>query len=186
MWCGSKSHVAPIVSVACCVVPFGAPAAAQEHAAVSQSHVRPEEPQLRALVSVGVDVSPTFRVIVGRIESSDVVVYISSRLMTTPRVAAHSSFIGAGGGRRYVQVVVDSRTGGPELMGLLAHELHHITEIAEEPSVVDARSLAALYRRIGFSVSVEAHRFETTAAIATGRRDARCDAPSVREPNGEG
>jgi hypothetical protein len=158
------------VSVASCVVALGTAAAAQEPPAVSQSHVRPEDPRLRAMVSVGVGVSPTFRAIVERIESSDVVVYIATRLMTTPRVAAQSSFIEAAGGRRYLQVIVDSRTSGPDLMGLLAHELHHITEIAEEPSVVDARSLAALYRRIGFSVSVEASRFETSAAIATGRR----------------
>jgi hypothetical protein len=159
------------VSIASCIVAFGiTTAAAQERAAASQSHVRPEEPQLRAAVSVGIDVSPTFRALVERIESSDIVVYISSHLMTTPRVAGQSTFLSAGGGRRYLHVAVDSRTTGPDLVGLLAHELHHITEIAGEPSVVDARSLATFYRRIGFSVSIEASRFETAAAIATGRR----------------
>ena len=59
------------------------------------------------------------------------------------------------------------------MIGLLAHELQHIAEIADEPSVVDDRSLAAFYRRVGFSVSLQANRFESAAAIAAGQRAAR-------------
>jgi len=54
-------------------------------------------------------------------------------------------------------------------MGLLGYELRHALEIVEEPSVVDARSLAILYCRIGFSCD-GMDQFDSTDAIEAGRR----------------
>jgi hypothetical protein len=54
---------------------------------------------------------------------------------------------------------------------LLGHELQHVVEIANEPSVVDERSLAAFYRRIGFKAAEsEVDRFESQRAIDAGQR----------------
>src|SRR5262249_17422989 len=81
------------------------------------------------------------------------------------------SFISAAGGRRYLHLAVDPKYAGCRLIALLGHELQHVVEIADEPSVVDERSLAAYYRRIGFSRwGWDAESFESQAAIDVGRR----------------
>jgi hypothetical protein len=88
-----------------------------------------------------------------------------------PGVAAHVSFMAAAGGRRYLAISVDPKYAGCQLTALLGHELQHAAEIAGEPSVVDARSLAAVYRRIGFaSGRWEQERYESRAAIDVGRQ----------------
>ena len=70
--------------------------------------------------------------------------------------------------------MIDSRASRATLIGLLGHELQHAAEIAGEPSVVDHESLAACYRRIGFSSPAGGrNRFESTAAIEAGRRVTR-------------
>ena len=123
------------------------------------------------MISRGVRVSPTLRGIVDRIESSDVIVYIDFRLLTTSGIQARSVFVCSAGGRRYLRVDIDRRFSGADAVGLIGHELQHAAEIAGEPSVVDARSFAAFYRRVGFiSVAGSTDHFETAAAVAAGRR----------------
>src|SRR5262245_18128637 len=144
--------------------------AAQEPAAPSH-HVRIANDQLRAMMTAGVEVSPTLRDIVQRIESSDVIAYVDTHLLTSSGVAAQSQFVNVTSGRRYLRVIIDSRFNGAVLVGLLGHELQHVLEIAGEPSVDDAPSLARFYRRVGFrSPAGGTNRFESAAAIATGRR----------------
>jgi hypothetical protein len=60
-------------------------------------------------------------------------------------------------------------------MAALGHELFHATEIAAEPSIVDVRTLAAFYERIGTqtSDSIGRRTFETQAAADAGRRARR-------------
>jgi hypothetical protein len=53
-------------------------------------------------------------------------------------------------GVRAVRVRVDARQPIPVVIAQLAHELRHATEIAAHPSVVDAPSLRAMYRAIGY------------------------------------
>ena len=60
-------------------------------------------------------------------------------------------------------------------MATLGHELFHATEIAAEPSVVDTRTMAAYYARIGIQTSDSDGKqtFETQAAADTGRQARR-------------
>jgi hypothetical protein len=147
------------------------PATAQESAAQSYTHIRTTKAQVRAVMSLGLKVSPTLRAIVEQIESSDVIAYIDTDLLTAPNVAGQSQFVNAAGGKRYVRVLIDTRFNGTMLLGLLGHELQHVAEIAGEPSIVDHRSLAAFYRRSGFrSPAGGTNRFESAAAIVAGRR----------------
>ena len=88
-----------------------------------------------------------------------------------PAIAADTAFISAAGGRRYVLVAIDPKYGGSQLIELIGHELRHAVEIADEPSVVDTRSLAKLYRRIGFGGDVgDGNHFDTHEAIEIGGR----------------
>ncbi len=138
---------------------------------VHDPHIRSQHAELLDAVTAGARTSPTLRRLVDRIESSDVVVYLETRRSPSAFVAAHLSFISAAGGRRYLHVVVDPKYAGCQLIGLLGHELQHAAEIAAEPSVVDERSLAAYYRRVGFTAGgAEAERFDSQAAIDAGRR----------------
>lgn len=117
------------------------------------------------------DASETFRALVARIDSSDVIAYLARQPSEVTGVAAHVSFVLAAGGRRYVRVAIDPKYGGCQLLALLGHELQHVAEIADEPSVVSERSLATFYRRVGYSIDdPESERFESRPAVDAGRR----------------
>jgi hypothetical protein len=60
-------------------------------------------------------------------------------------------------------------------MATLGHELYHAMEIADEPSIMDARTLAAVYLRIGRRTDTWGGRqtFETEAAADGGLRARR-------------
>jgi hypothetical protein len=137
---------------------------------VFDPHIRSRHAELLDAIDVGVRTSPTLRRLVDRLAASDVIVYLELRRSPSPFVAAHLSFISAAGGRRYVHVAVDPKYAGCQLIALLGHELQHAAEIADEPSVVDERSLAAYYRRIGFAAGDGEERFDSQAAIDAGRR----------------
>jgi hypothetical protein len=166
-----------LVRIACfasSLVVFAPSVFAHETALPVHPHIRTANRQLRVMMSAGVLVSPTLHGIVKRIEASDVIVYLDMHLLTTPGVAAQSQFVNATAGRRYLRVIIDSRFTGALLVGLIAHELQHIAEIAGEASVIDPPSLAAFYRRVGFkSPAGGTNRFESAAAIAAGRRVTR-------------
>jgi hypothetical protein len=177
------SRLLRIVPFVCCLFILANRPAAGEPAALFGNHIRSSDPRLISLMALAADVSPTFRDIVSRIEASDVVAYVSSRPLMARNVSGQSSIISAAAGRRYVRVVVDSRVTGAPLVGLLGHELQHVSEIAREPSVVDNRSLRALYQRIGFGSWTSHDAFESADAVAAGRRvlrDALAHAAAVR------
>jgi hypothetical protein len=160
-----------IAFLASSLVVFAPSVFAQDAALPFHPHIRTANRQLRAMMSAGLQVSPTLHGIIKRIELSDVIVYLDTHLLTTPGVAAQSQFVSTTAGHRYLRVIIDSRFSGAPLVGLIGHELQHVAEIAGEPSVVDPRSLATYYRRIGFkSPAGGTNRFESAAAIAAGRR----------------
>jgi hypothetical protein len=133
--------------------------------------IRSSDPEVLDAIETGAQASETLRELIAHVEASDIVVYVVLRPSPSPSVAAHVSFISAAGGRRYVYIVIDPRYGGCQLTALLGHELQHVVEIADEPSVVDERSLAEFYRRIGFATNGWAlERFESQRAIDAGQR----------------
>jgi hypothetical protein len=138
------------------------------------SHIRSGDPVVADALATGVKASAALRAIVSHIESSDVVVYVVLERPRVAGIAARVVFISAAGGRRYLHVGIDPRFSGPALVGLLGHELQHAAEIAGEASVVDAHSLAAFYRRIGFGSSKgTVEHFESEQAMDVGYHVAR-------------
>ena len=65
--------------------------------------------------------------------------------------------------------LLDGRLG---LLSTVGHELYHAIEIAGEPSIVDARTLARFYARVGTPSPPldDAQTFETRAAADMGGR----------------
>ena len=139
------------------------------------SHVRTMDKRLRNVIDEGLARSALFRGLITRLDGSDVIVYIEPECPMSSRLFGRLRLLGVGGDRRYVNVRISCMLTVTEQIAALGHELRHAVEIADAPSVVDNASLAALYRRIGFSVSLEGNRFESAGAIAAGRR-ARQDA----------
>jgi hypothetical protein len=51
---------------------------------------------------------------------------------------------------------------------VLAHELQHAREIAQEKTVTDNLTLSNLFRRVGYERSTDPSTFETAAAVRAG------------------
>lgn len=130
--------------------------------------VRAADRVTEKLLRTGFEQSPTFALLLRQLERSDLVVYVEAvprlpdaldgRLMMQP--PAH--------GFRYVRIQIVPRGAPPDRIALIGHELRHAVEVAAAITVVDARGLAALYRRIG--IDSGHNLFDTLEARETGRR----------------
>lgn len=133
-------------------------------------HIRAADPHLRALITEATAVSPTVRALVERITASNVIVYVACEVDPHVRLPGRLNFVTAAGGLRYVVIRLKLRQRN-KAIALLAHELQHAAEIADNPSIVDEASLAREYERIGYrSHSAHGVAFDTKAAVETGRR----------------
>ncbi len=135
------------------------------------SHVRTMDSRIRAEIDEGLARSSLFRDLVARLDASDVIVYVETECAMSPRLFGRLTFMGAGGGRRYVKVRV-SCMGVTQQIAALGHELRHAVEIADAPSIVDEASLAAEYQRIGFASHAvrKGSGYESRAAIDAAQR----------------
>jgi hypothetical protein len=159
---------------------------AQERSA-SPPHIRPESPELRALIDEAARRSPVVRDLIDRIDRSDVTVYIRTRKFAGGELDGRVGILSTTARHRYL--VVELACGRIDLVQMitLGHELHHVVEIAGEPSIVDGRSLAAHYERIGVRVSGSTGNkaFETASAREAGAKVRReLFAKAVRSTNG--
>ena len=160
----------------CYVVAFAAticaaPARAQDGDSPAPRHVRGATEETAALLRELVDRSPTAHALVGRIERSDVTVYVRHEWFSSSTLRGRIGFLTSATAPRLLVIELASRYTRIEQMSALGHELQHAIEISRAPDVHDAGSLAALYRRIGEEVGrlAGSESFETAAAVATGR-----------------
>jgi hypothetical protein len=147
---------------------LAAPAIAQE-AGPPSPHVRGEAGMQR-IVDGAAQRSSAIREWIDRLEESDVTVYVRARVFTQLDLDGRIGLLSVAGGHRFL--LIELACGRSELsqMATLGHELFHAIEIAEEPSVVSAATLADLYSRIGTQTGDYRGRrtFETEAAAAAG------------------
>jgi hypothetical protein len=135
------------------------------------SHVRTMGKQLRTVIDEGLARSAFFRSLVARLDGSDVIVYVEPECPMSPRLFGRLTLLGAGGDRRYVNVRISCMLTVAQQIAALGHELRHAVEIADAPSVVDDASLAAEYRRVGYSSrALRSSGFESRAAIDAARQ----------------
>jgi hypothetical protein len=134
--------------------------------------IRTESNQLALVFDRAVGRSPTLRLIVERIEQSDVIVHVTCSNFRSLLLAGRTALVSGGPDVRYLRVEILCSQGEPALVTIVAHELQHVLEIASTPDVVDNRSFVRLFRTIGFSrcLSMGPEQFETSAAIAIGDR----------------
>jgi hypothetical protein len=136
------------------------------------THVRSGDRYFIALIRRGYDRSPTFRALVDTLQHSNVIVLVQPGLCAGGRI--RSCLVGVAGSahNRHLRIRLDPQhTIENGLIATAAHELQHAVEVAENPDVVDGRSLAALYRRIaiGRCGQGQSEECETNRALATER-----------------
>ena len=135
-------------------------------------HLRPETATLRALTAQGAARSPLVHELIDRLDGTDVVVYVRHRTFGSVLLDGRIGILSAAGGRRYLVIELACDRSELVQMATLGHELHHALEIAAEPSIVDSRTLALFYGRIGIRSHPMGHAqtFETQAAADMGTR----------------
>lgn len=133
-------------------------------------HLRPETAEARDLVADATASSPLLRELVDRIEASDVIVYIRHTAFRDSTLTGRIGILSVAAGWRYLVIELACGRLRFDQMATLGHELHHAVEIAGEPSIVDTRSLAAFYSRIGMRTGglFPGQMFETLAARDAG------------------
>jgi hypothetical protein len=133
--------------------------------------LRPQDARLEQVLKEGAKRSTTFKALVDRIESSNVIVYIALNPMMKSNLSGMLTWMTRTGAHRYVRASIGTDLTFDQMIATVAHELQHAVEVIEDESVVDEKSLVALYRRIGHQNSAAAPaRWETDAAQRAGFR----------------
>ena len=153
-----------------CVVLSVVLALAKVSAAPStEVRLRPQDARLEQVLKEGAARSATFKALVDRIEASNVIVYVALNPMMKSSLAGMLTWMTRAGDYRYVRASISTELPFDQMIATVAHELQHAVEVIEDESVIDEKSLVALYRRIGLQHSTQAPaRWETTAAQQAG------------------
>lgn len=146
-------------------------AAAPPDARNGGPHVRPQDARITALLQEGMRRSSSLRALVDRIEASNVYVYVKLDHLMNSHLAGRLAWMGQAHEFRYLRAMIDFNLSADQVIATLAHELQHAVEVVDDRSVVDERSLVALYRRIGEPSRLELNSgWETDAARAMGNQ----------------
>jgi hypothetical protein len=143
-----------------------ASAAPDNRPASPTAHVRWMDNRSRHLLEEGARRSPTLARMLQSVETTDIIVYVETRMDGSP--ASTTRLLVAPPGVRFLLVTI--RIGpGFELVPALGHELQHVLEIAADREVRSDDGMRALFRRIGWRSRLP-DCWETDAAIQTGRQ----------------
>lgn len=111
-------------------------------------HVRSTDTRALAWIQAGAEGSPTFRDLLNRLSTSDLIVYVQvvDRLNG---VYGHTYFVKATETVRYIRIEVVPTGNFHEMVALVGHELQHAAEIAGAPRIRDRQTLAHFYLGMG-------------------------------------
>lgn len=157
--------------VTLCAVLLTTAAAAAEKGPTGELRLRPQDSRLAQALKEGARRSATFKSLVDRIEASDVIVYVAINPTMKPNLAGMLTWMTQAGDYRYVRASIKTELSFDDMISTLAHELQHAVEVIDDPTVVDEKTLVALYQRIGRQHSMlMPARWETEAAQETAYR----------------
>ena len=115
--------------------------------------VRPSDGRTAAILLDGLRRSPTLRHIVEQIEARDVIVHLEMWAgLSRKSISGRLTWVTAAGQFRYVRVALSPSLSGNNAISMLAHELQHVLEVADAPSIVDDASLTRYYAQHGITV----------------------------------
>jgi hypothetical protein len=180
-----------LTSLLAAFVVFAIPAAAPDRsapdatAASRNPRVRPYDGRSASLLLRGIERSTTLRLIVERLERSNVITYVEMQPALRQQLAGRMVWLTATGTARYVRISLNPELASETLVAVLGHELQHALEVAESPAIVDEASLETYYRKYGIQMRVHTSGYDTQAARDAGdlvRRElASSAAPRVIE-----
>jgi hypothetical protein len=98
----------------------------------------------------------------------DVIVYIAVNPILKSNLSGALTWMTQAGDFRYVRASISTELTFDQMIATVAHELQHAVEVIEDASVVDEKSLIALYRRIGEPSRSTQTGWETINAQQTG------------------
>jgi len=120
-----------------------------------------------ALLEDAASRSATVRDLIGRLDATDVIVYVE--LTASPQVTrARTKLVTATASARFLRIGLKAALPPYDVAPLIAHELQHALEIAECRDARDDVGVRRLYRRIGHQHGMDS--FETDAAQDVERR----------------
>ena len=157
--------------VALCVLVTTSSALAGGKGPTGEVRLRPQEARLEQVLKEGAKRSTTFKALVDRIEASNLIVYIAFNPIMKSNLSGMLTWMTRAGDYRYVRASISKDLTFDQMIATVAHELQHAVEVVDDSSVVDEKSLIALYKRIGRqnSSTFPAH-WDTRAAQDTGYR----------------
>jgi hypothetical protein len=133
-----------------------------------EARIRPQDPRLGELLRTGIGRSATLRDMVRRLEAGNVIIYVSLSPSMKASLAGKLTWMTRTGMFRYLRVTINTEQSSDQMIATLAHELQHALEVSGDESVIDQRTLAGLYKRIGRPSVQATAGYETDAAHATG------------------
>jgi hypothetical protein len=151
------------------VAPDAEPHVVEAAEAWRHARIRPQDPRLAELIRDGISRSGTFRDLVRRLEAGNLIVYVSLNPVMRSNLAGKLTWMSKTGVYRYMKATINTEQASEQMIATIAHELRHALEVSDDQSVIDQRSLAGLYKRIGRpSLTGIIAGFETDAAFEAG------------------
>ena len=134
----------------------------------NQRRVRTQDSRIQRALAAGAARSAAFRDVLSRVEARDVIVYIEVEPQLRGRLAGRMRWVASTKEARYVRVSINPELSSVHFIATLAHELQHVAEVGEAPSVINEPTLTAFYRGVGSERRVDSGAWDTEAAQATG------------------
>lgn len=130
--------------------------------------LRAADTRIAAAIKEGLERSPSFRAIVNRISELDVIVYAESQPLLRGKLSGTMTWVTATKEFRYVRVSLNPDLNTWQLIASLGHELQHVVEVGEAPSIVSERTMSDYYRIAGQERYVQSDEWDTEAAQRAG------------------
>ena len=114
-------------------------------------HVRSGNPKVAQLFVDGMARSSTFRALVDALNRSDVIVYVEAKTARQALGGYLTHNVTVAGLYRYLHIAIDTHGASGRLVPLLAHELQHAIEVAQDQNARDERTLQQLFERLAIN-----------------------------------
>jgi hypothetical protein len=148
------------------LVGLATPSWALAQAPVQRSpRVLGSSPGIVEAIQQATDQSPTFNQLLTAITATDGIVYVHYGECRRNVFACLVLVVTQAGPNRILQIRVDPRRKGHDLMVSIGHELKHALELLNEPTVVNQGTAHNFYQRIA---PRRGYSFETQAAVEVG------------------
>lgn len=144
------------------------------------ARLRPASSLEAGLIEEGLCRSATIRSLVATLETSDLIVYVNVRRLSSRGLAAGLQFVAATATSRILRVVIGLTVDRKARIALLGHELQHAVEVAGAVHIRSSAALGDYYRSHGVPGATQ-HAYETEGARFTEERIRREAAESFKE-----